>query len=324
MTSPTILRYTPVFALLLMISLVSVAAQGSFLLLDLSATIATSALLALSVGIAWGQGGILSIAQAAFAAIGAYATAIATINWGWSPYVALTLAVALASAVGYPLARVVTRLPPLALAIATFAFGELIYILVRNGGDLTGGYVGISGVPALPLAPDPFSFHLFSWAVVTVVLVCYVHLADSSFGRALRTVRHDRIRAAADGINVPHMLSSVYALSAALAGLAGWLYATHISFVAPESLGTELSIQVLLMTVVGGAGTVLGPVVGAVLLGGADHFLPGEEIRGLLYGSVLMMALVLMPHGLLGGKPISRFRTSMRKTVATALRRRGD
>lgn len=290
---------SPLVLLALLIP-VTIAIQGDPVMLDTSIIIGIYSLIALSVGLTWGQAGILSIAQAAFAAIGAYATAIATINWGWSPYVGLIGALLLPALVAYPLARVVTRLPAIALAIATFAFAEIVYELLRSGGDFTGGYIGLTGIPPIEAIETPLQFHFLVWIVVLVIVVLYANLVGSSRGRAIRTIRHDRVRAAADGINVPHTLSSLFALSASIAGLGGWLYAHYLYYLAPESLGANLSIEVLLMAIVGGAGFVLGPILGSALLTLLGDYLPSEELHGLFYGTALILALMLAPRGLLG------------------------
>lgn len=287
-------------ALLATMVVVTLLIQGDPVNLDTSIIIGIYSLIALSVGMTWGQAGILSIAQAALAAIGAYATAIATTHWGWSPYVGLVAAVTLPALVAYPLARVVTRLPPLALAIATFAFAEIVYELLRIGGDFTGGFIGITGIPPIEVADSPLKFNVLVWAIVVAVVALYANLQASSWGRAVRTIRHDRVRAAADGIDVPHALSAQFALSASVAGLGGWLYAHYLFYLAPDSLGSALSIEVLLMAIVGGAGFVLGPIVGAGLLTLLGDHLPSQEYHGLFYGAALIAVLTLAPRGLLG------------------------
>jgi branched-chain amino acid transport system permease protein len=296
-------RQRPALALVAVMAVVTVLIQGHPVWLDTSVTIAIYGLIALSVGITWGQAGILSVAQAAFAALGAYATAIVTVQWGWSPYEGLAAALVLPALVAYPLAYVVTRLAPLALAIATLAFGEVFYMAVREGGDFTGGFIGLSGVPSIDIASTPLEFHLLAWGAVLLVVVLYANLAASRTGAALRTIRHDRQRAIADGIDVSRSLSGVFALSASIAGLAGWLYAHYITYLAPESLATTLSISVLLMAIVGGAATVLGPVLGAALLTLAYQVLPAAETQGMFYGGAVIVAIVLAPRGLLGLDP---------------------
>lgn len=131
--------------------------------LDTYTIIGIYALLALSVGLSYGQAGILSVAQAAFASIGAYATAILTARYNLSPAVGLLAAVVVPALVAYPLARVVTGLSPLALAIATLVFGQAIDVGLRQGGDFTGGYIGLSGIPAVPYFSSAGTFALLTW-----------------------------------------------------------------------------------------------------------------------------------------------------------------
>ncbi|WGX96085.1 branched-chain amino acid ABC transporter permease [Nocardioides sp. L-11A] len=267
---------------------------------DAAITIAVFALLALSVAISYGQAGILSVAQAAFAALGAYASAILTTRWELSPVLGLVGAVLVPALVAYPLSRLVGRLSHLALAIATLVFGEIVVILLREGGDLTGGYIGISGIPPLPWALDLKNYAIFSWVAVIVVVALYANLVGSSHGRALQTIRWDTLRARADGVDVPARVAGVFSLSAAVAGLAGWLYAHYVTFLAPESLPSALSITAILMAVVGGTRYVLGPIVGTAVLFYVNDALPSEEAQGLLYGAALVVALIVAPQGLLG------------------------
>src|SRR5690606_22365275 len=170
----------------------------------------------LSVAASYGQAGVLSVAQAAFAALGGYATAIATTRWDLPVLAGLAAAVAVPVLVAYPLARLVSRLSHLALAIATLVFGEIVVILLREGGDLTGSYIGISAIPSLPWAEDLFSYHLFAWAVVVAVTALYANLVRTSHGRSLQTIRYDVLRARADGVNVARRTAAVFSFSAGI------------------------------------------------------------------------------------------------------------
>lgn len=267
---------------------------------DHAITIAVYSLLAISVALGYGQAGILSVSQAAFAAIGAYATAIITTRYELHALIGLVAAVLLPALVAYPLARIVGRLSHLALAIATLVFGSIVVILLRDGGEFTGGYIGISGIPPLPWAPGLRDYAIFAWIVVIAVVALYANLVHSSHGRGLQTIRWDALRARADGVDVAHRVSGVFSLAAAIAGLAGWLYAHYLAFLAPESLPAHLSITAILMAVVGGIRYVLGPIVGTAILFMIQNSLPSEEAQGLLYGCALFVALVAAPEGVLG------------------------
>ena len=257
-------------------------------------------LIALSAGLSFGQAGILSMAQGAFAAIGAYATALCTTRLGMPAWAGLVPAMALPAVLAWGLARAVTRMPELATALATLALATLLEILARNWDAVTGGYVGIPGIPPIEGFASGWRFNILVWVFVCVAVLLYENLMHSAHGRALNIVRHDRTRAMADGIAVAPLLSATLATSGALAGAGGWLYAHYISYMSPQSLDTYVSISALLMAVVGGAGYVLGPVLGTFLLMLLGKLLPAQEAQGLFYGAALVVILVVAPQGLLG------------------------
>ncbi len=257
-------------------------------------------LIALSAGLSFGQAGILSMAQGGFAAIGAYSTAVLATRLGLSAWVGLLLAISLPALLAWVLARAVTRMPELATALATLALATLLEIVARNWDKVTGGYVGIAGIPPVDGFQKGWQFNILVWLFVLVAVMLYENLMHSAHGRALNIVRHDRTRAMADGIAVAPLLSAMLATSGAMAGAGGWLYAHYITYMSPQSLDTHVSITALLMAVVGGAGYVLGPVLGAFLLKLLGQLLPAQEAQGLFYGGALILILVLAPHGLLG------------------------
>lgn len=291
-------RQRPALVLLTVLGVVTILVHDRAVWLDTSVVIAIYSLLALSVGISYGQAGILSVAQAAFASMGAYATAIVTVRYHLPAVVGLMLALLLPAMVAYPLARLTSRLSPLAIAIATLVFGQAVDIGLREGGDFTGGYIGLSGIPPVPFAFSLLQYHFLAWCLVLVVVAGISNLLDSGFGRAVSTLRADTFRAVADGVDVPHTRSAMLALSASVAGLGGWLYAHHITYVGPDSLGPSTSLSVLLMAVVGGAQSVLGPIAGAALLTLIIKFIPSQEVQGMFYGGALIAVLVLAPGGL--------------------------
>lgn len=302
-------RQRPTLVLMLLVAVVAIATWGRPFWLDNAITVGIFGLMALSVGLSYGQAGILSMATAAFASVGAFGSAILCTRYGLAPAWGLLPALLLPPLLAYPLARAVTRLSPLPLSIATFLLSGLFEIAIREGGDFTGGYIGLSGIP--PLAQGPQQTFFVVWGSVLVVVGLYANLMNSTLGRAINTARHDSLRATADGVDVPHLLAGSFAVSAALAGLAGWLYAHHMSYVGPDSLTTQVSISVLLMAVVGGAGTLLGPLLGTAILMLVTLYLPAAESHGMVYGGILLAVLVLAPGGLLGTRWRSRKASSL-------------
>jgi branched-chain amino acid transport system permease protein len=268
--------------------------------LDMAVLTGILSLVALSAGLCYGQAGILSMAQAAFAAVGAYATAICTTKFGLPAWAGLLPALLLPAALAWPIARAVTRLPPLATALATLALATLLEIVARNWDSVTGGYVGIAGIPPIPGLEKAGAFNVLVWAFLCFAVLIYENLMHSAYGRALKVVRHDRTRAIADGVAVAPLLSAMLALSAAMAGAGGWLYAHYITYMSPGSLDTNASISALLMAVVGGAGHILGPVLGTLLLNLMTKLLPAQEAQGLFYGGTLILILLVARDGLLG------------------------
>jgi branched-chain amino acid transport system permease protein len=290
----------PTLILVAIIALVTPFITHNAFWIDNSILFAIFSLFAISVGMSYGQAGILSLATGAFAAVGGFSSAIVTTRWGVSPYLGLLPGLLLSVLIAYPLARVVTRLSPLPLSIATLVLGSIIEIAIREGGDFTGGYIGLSGIPPIPAAATPLAMHVFAWICVALVLFGYCNLVNSAFGRAVNTTRHDGLRATADGVDVPRVLADFFALSAAVAALGGWLYAHNLSYLGPDSLNGATSMQVLLMAIVGGVRKPLGPVIGASLLLLIVSQLPAAESQGIVFGGSLILILLLAPQGLIG------------------------
>lgn len=313
-------RMRPAIILFVIIAALTPMIIGQPFWLDNSILVAIFSLMALSVGMAYGQAGILSVATAAFASIGAFATSIVTTQYGLSPLIGLLLAIALPMIVGYPMARAITRLSPMPLSIATLLLSMVLEVAIREGGDFTGGYIGLSGVPRLWFASSVEGMHVLSWAVVLIVLVLYINLTHSVIGRAVKTARHDPLRATADGVDVPRLLASYFALSAAVAGVAGWLYAHHLTYMGPDSLTIHVSIKTMLMTVIGGAQTFLGPIVGAAFLTLINLYLPASEAQGMIFGGMLVFVLLVAPRGMLGTDWLKLFSRRSKRNVPVSVK----
>lgn len=320
MISGLVGRHGAVLTLILALLVLSPFIVRSAFWLDNSILIATFALLALSAGMSYGQAGIPSVVTAGFAALGAYASANITMRLGWSAWLGLPIAMILPALLAYPTARVVTRLSPLPLSIATFALSGVLEVAIREGGSLTGGYIGLSGVPPIPGAEEPWQMHFLCWGGVILVVWLYSNLMGSPFGRAVKTARNDTLRAAADGVDVGRTVALFFSLTAAVAGMGGWLYGHYISYLGPESFTTHTSITVLLMAVVGGAQSLLGPVLGAAILMLVTNYLPAAETQGMVFGATLVLVMLLAPRGVAGlsvdaAKAIRRRRAEPREML---------
>ena len=263
-------------------------------------TIGLYALIALPLGLIYGQGGTISLAQGSFAALGGYTSAILTTRYGIAPALSVVPAILLPAALAFTIARPILRLPELSLALVTLSLGTVVAVGLQRGGDFTGSYVGLSGAPPLPLVGNnPVLIAVALWTVVLLVVIMYSHFVRSARGRALNAVRVDRLLAEAMGVNVPLYLATLFAVAAGIAGLAGWFYVHTIGYIAPDSLSVETSANILFMVVLGGRRAVLGPVLGAAFFTFANDLLPGAETRGLFFGTILVLILMLSPDGIL-------------------------
>lgn len=274
------------------------------------------AVLALSLNLAWGGAGMVNLGLAGFFAVGAYASALTT--GAGAPFVAGLLA-ALAAGVlaGIVVTFATLRLRDDYLAIVTLGFGEVIRLVAVNERWLTKGADGISGIAA-PLKPTLglAGFNLFylamTSAIVLLLLTLLRRLDRSPYGRALRAVREDPELARFAGKAVLRFKFEAFALSAAIAGLAGALYAHFQSYVSPDLFAPLITIYIFLAVTSGGVGRPLGAVVGGyavMLFLEAARFtvsvLPGlgpvqlASVQGMLVGVALLLVLRLRPQGVL-------------------------
>lgn len=282
-------------------------------LLPLSVGVLSSLVIALILFIAvlgldvlMGYAGQVSLGQAGFMAVGGYTAAILATSYGWPPFGAMLLAIALCVVCALILSFATARLRGLYLALATLAFGLLIDSIAVGLVDLTGGPSGLVGVPALAVAgfafDTPLRMYYLALALAVVLVVVLEGGMRSGFGRALKAVRSDQLAAAALGINVGTVKVAALCLSAALAGLSGALYAFNFHFLSPDMVSTTRSLEMITMLVLGGEGTLIGGFFGSLAL----TLLPTlvEELalfKTAAEGALLVGVLLFMPQGLFGG-----------------------
>jgi branched-chain amino acid transport system permease protein len=216
-----------------------------------------------------GVGGLTSFGQAAFVGIGAYATAWYTSVQGGSPWIGIVLALGLTGLVATVLGAATLRLSGHFLPLSTIAWGIAIYFLFGNI-DALGRYSGLSGIPAVTLGSVSLAgntaMYYFIWALLGVVLLVCRNLLDSRTGRAIRSLRGGTALVESLGIDSFRTRLAVFVLAGLLAGLSGWLYAHTQRYINPAPFDIRPSIELLLMALVGGAGTIAGSVVGAAVI----------------------------------------------------------
>jgi branched-chain amino acid transport system permease protein len=238
-------------------------------------------------------------------AVGGYTAAILATHYGWPPLLGTLAGLLLSLACALALSLVTMRLRGHYLALATLAFGLVVDSLTVGMTETTGGPSGLVGIPSFSVAGFEFDTPLKMYYLVAVLLVVLVlgllGGIRGSFGRALQAVRTDQTAAAALGINVPRYKMAAFAISAALASLSGSLYAFFFHFLSPEMVGTQRSLEMIAMLVVGGEGTLVGPVFGVALLTLLPQiFQPLAIYKTLAAGALLVITVRYLPGGIFG------------------------
>ncbi len=261
-----------------------------------------------------GFAGLMSLGHAAFLGVGAYTQAVLT-SHGWPFPAAMAAAAVISAAVGVVVGLPALRVKGIYLAIATLAFGFIVEEVLTRWESVTGGNGGL-----LVQSPDIFGWRLAGnsalyWlALATCVLVtlAIVNLLRSASGRAFLAVRDSEISAESMGINLAWTKTTAFALSAAIVGLAGGLYAHQLSYLSPEQFGFAQSLDLLILVVIGGLGSVRGAFLGAIFLISAPQLIalakdalpasigqtPGLQL--VVYGAVLVLVVIFEPAGLNG------------------------
>ncbi len=273
------------------------------------------ALLGLSLGFIWGFGGILCFGQAAFFGLGAYAYAISAINFGtpWAPFfIAIIIPAIIAAAFGGML--FFGRLNDVYLAVLTLVFTLILYKFMNVtageqyviGKARLGGYNGIPGFETLSLPWDPSeyiygdSLFYFSLALLLLVYLGLRWLLRSPFGRVMIGVRENELRAELMGYDVRLIKTAVFAVGGGVAGLSGCLYANWAEIVTPNLFSLGQSAEIIIWVIVGGAGTLFGPILGAAIMGYLKFLLGQQSLidNTLVLGAVLVLAVLLLPRGI--------------------------
>lgn len=270
-------------------------------------------ILTVSLNLASGFLGQLVLGHAGFMSVGAYASALFTLNSGLPISVAFPLSILIAGVVavifGILIGIPALRLKGDYLAIITLGFGEIIKVLI-NFFDFTGGARGLRGIPRVVDKSSGISveFVKFSYAFFLAVLSIYLITAfiRSRHGRAVIAIREDEIAAEASGINTTYYKLLAFVMAAFFAGVAGALYAHHLGVLNPAKFDFNYSVEILVMVVLGGMGSITGSVVSAIALTILPELLRGfSDYRMLAYSVILILVMLFKPTGLMGGYEFS-------------------
>ncbi|CAM4106189.1 ATP-binding cassette domain-containing protein [Bordetella tumulicola] len=281
------------------------------------ANIALIAIVGIGLNVLLGLTGQVSFGHVGFYAVGAYTVAILTTKAGWDFWSAWAAGTVLAAALGTVLALPALRVKGPYLAMVTIAFSFIVQHAIVEMSDLTGGQSGIMGImPPLLVAswgPEQ-TVTVLAVAAVVVLLIGYHLLSRGTWGAAMRAVNDSETAAQSIGLNPLVIKVIAFTLSAATAGLAGGLFAPLSSFVTAETFSFMQSILFVLVVIVGGAGTIAGPLVGALIVGVLPELLASlESYRLLFFGAMLLLVLWVAPDGLVGlwRQVYGKFQTSI-------------
>ncbi len=272
------------------------------------------ALVTLGLNLFMGYGGQVSLGQAAFFGVGAYGSAMLATHARLTPWLGAVAGALLAALVAYALSFVVLRLRENLLALATLALGIVVSV-VFNEWDFVGGSSGIKDIPGFALGSytfDPRGYAILAWALVLLGIWFAGNLVGSTFGRTLIAIANGELGAQTLGIDSERLKRQIFVLSGAYAGLGGAVYASYQSYIDPTQFGFLLSVNFVLMSVIGGMRSLWGAVIGAAVVVALTQLLqtvvpivlPSArgDFQAFFLGAILIAMLILLPRGL-----VSRF-----------------
>jgi branched-chain amino acid transport system permease protein len=280
---------------------------GDEYLLHIAVLILLYTVLATSLNLIVGYVGEFPLGHVAFFGIGAYTLALGATRLGLSPAVLLPLAGVVSALAGLLIGGVTLRLKGPFFVIVTLAFAEVLRLLANNWIGLTNGPMGVSNVPhpafldAAGWLSGKRGYAMLGVLITAVTLFIAYRLVHSNAGRAAVTLRENRYVAVSVGIDPVRYALFVFTVAAFLAGLAGAYYASYISYVGPEVFGFPFTVSMIIMVLLGGKGTLSGPVIGAVVVTLLEEYLREfKELRLSLFGLIVMGVVLFSPNGVMG------------------------
>lgn len=262
------------------------------------------ALLGLGLNVILGEVGLFNLGHAAFWAVGAYTTAVLNVRWGLPTLALLPVSAVVAGGCAWLVSAPIIHLRGDYLCIVTIALGEIVrLVLINNPGGLTGGPNGVVGIarPSLlgHVIRTPMDFYFLVWALVAVCALALRQLQRSRIGRAWNYIREDELAAEAMGVNVRAFKLLAFVLGAALAGLAGNIFAAKMRMVSPDSFTFLESCLMFCIVLLGGMGSIPGTILGAALVVlFPEIFRPVAQYRLLFFGLALAATMYFRPGGL--------------------------
>jgi branched-chain amino acid transport system permease protein len=262
------------------------------------------ALVAMGLNILVGLVSLVSLGQAGIYALGAYTVGVLTVKYDWPLFATMGAAVVSSAIVGVVLAYPSVRVRGVYLAVVTIAFGLIVQNVVIDWRTVTGGTLGISNIPRANLGFGPLDttgLYTLIAGIMFAAFLLHHNLIYSRYGRAMHAVAQSETAASSLGINPANQRVFAFVISAVYAGIAGALYAYLNRYVNPDTFSFSDSIRFLLMVILGGSGTTLGPLIGAGILTWIPNLLQAfGKWQLFVYGALLAAVIFLMPKGIIG------------------------
>ena len=272
--------------------------------IHIASLIGVFTIVAVGMNILVGMTGLVSLGHAGLFAVGAYTSALLGTRLEVSFWLSAAAAIVVTGAVGSVLALAALRARGIYLAMVTIAFGIIVEQVALDQDEFTGGFMGVSGIPYPAIGDFTFSAPWRLYLIAAVAGACLWlanNLQRSRWGRGLLAVRESWVAAESLGVSRYRMETMAFALSAALAGLGGALFAAQNAYIAPNIFAFDLSILMLLFVILGGLGTVWGPLIGTAVLLIIPELIAGfTQVRLVIYGAVMLACLYFMPQGIAG------------------------
>ncbi len=304
MLKPESLRFC--LALLLVAAASIYAVTSGYFGKEILAEIIIFAILAMSLDFLSGYGGMVSLGHAAFYGAGAYVFAVLSVNYGWNVAASMGAAIVFCAGAGALVGAATARVRGIFFIMATLAFGQMAYVYVFENRSL-GGDDGMSGIPRLDLSAiglDMSNAAIFDGFLIFIAVVVYVFLnalLKSGFGRTLVGLHRNELRLRALGLSLVRYKAAAFAIAAGVAGLAGTLGAQHLMFVSPDYLDWKLSGLVLVLVILGGLESLVGPVLGAaVVIALKNQISAYTDYWSFFIGIFLIFAVMAGGRGLYG------------------------
>jgi branched-chain amino acid transport system permease protein len=297
--------FYPLLFVFLIIAIFPWLVGGNEYFISILIFLGINGIITMGLSLLMGYAGQISLGHAGFFGLGAYSSGILTTQYSIHPLAAFLAGIFLSAIIAFLVGKPTLRLKGHYMAVATLGFGEILFIVFNELSPLTGGPSGLSGIPILTFmgySLEGARYLYLVWGFVILLLLFSLNVINSRVGRALRAVHGSEIAANAMGVDASRYKVQVFVLSAVYASIAGSLYAHFVTFISPSSFSLMFSILLLMMVVVGGAETIWGALLGAMVLTLLPEYLRGlEDFEVLAYGGILMVVLLFMPQGILLG-----------------------